>query len=211
MVIRAMARGQASRGLEVHVATTDDNGPDRLAMPGSAPLMEASVSYWIFPRQTRFYTFSWPLTRWLLRRVAEFDIVHIHALFSFASVMAAVSAKRRGIPYIIRPLGTLNRWGMPRRPPWPKRLSVRCIASRILKEAAGIQYTSEQEALEARQLGVDHGLLIVPNPVDLPALVPTRGSFRAAYPHLRDGGALVLFLSRLDPKKGLDLLLAAFL
>src|SRR5262249_32596293 len=90
MVIRAMARGQAEHGLEAHVATTDDNGPERLAMSGSAPLIEAGVSYWIFRRQTRFYTFSWPLARWLLRRVAEFDIVHIHALFSFASVIAAI-------------------------------------------------------------------------------------------------------------------------
>src|SRR5262245_37394781 len=210
MVIRAMARGQASRGLEVHVATTDDNGPDRLAMPGSPPLMEAGVSYWIFRRQTRFYTFSWPLTRWLLSRVAEFNIVHIHALFSFVSVMAAFCAKRRGIPYIIRPLGTLNRWGMQKRRPWLKRLSFRFIESRILKKAAGVQYTSQQEALEASKLGVDQGLLIVPNPVDLPARIPGRGSFRAAYPHLRDDAPLVLFLSRLDPKKGLDLLLAAF-
>jgi glycosyltransferase involved in cell wall biosynthesis len=210
MVIRAMARGQAACGLEVHVATTDDNGPDRLPVAGGAPLMEAGVFYWIFRRQTRFYTFSWPLTRWLLRRVAEFDIVHIHALFSFASVIAAVCARRRGIPYIIRPLGTLNRWGMHKRHPRLKRLSFRFIESRILKEAAGVQYTSQQEALEARQLGVEHGLLIVPNPVDLPARMPKRGRFRAAHPHLGDGATLVLFLSRLDPKKGLDLLFAAF-
>ena len=210
MVIRAMARGQAACGLEVHVATTDDNGPGRLPQPGRAPLMEAGVCYWVFRRQTRFYTFSWPLTRWLLKRVADFDIVHIHALFSFASVIAAVCARRRGIPYIIRPLGTLNRWGMHKRHPRLKRLSFRFIESRILKEAAGVQYTSQQEALEARQLGVDHGPLIVPNPVDLPAHIPEPGAFRAAHPHLRNGAALVLFLSRLDPKKGLDLLLAAF-
>jgi glycosyltransferase involved in cell wall biosynthesis len=205
-----MARGQAESGVEVHVATTDDNGPDRLAVSGSAPLMEEGVSYWIFPRQTRFYTFSWPLTRWLLRRVAEFDVVHIHALFSFASVVAAVCAKHRGVPYIVRPLGTLNRWGMHKRRPWLKRLSFCFIESWILKEAAGVQYTSEQEALEARQLAVDHGPVIVPNPVDLPASIRKRGGFRAAYPHLADGAVLLLFLSRLDPKKGLDLLLAAF-
>jgi glycosyltransferase involved in cell wall biosynthesis len=145
-----------------------------------------------------------------MRRVAEFDIVHIHALFSFASVVAAICARRRGVPYIIRPLGTLNRWGMHNRRPWLKRLSFRFIESRMLKEAAGVQYTSQQEALEARQLGVNHDPLIVPNPVDLPALIPKRGGFRAAHPQIGDGAALVLFLSRLHPKKGLDLLLAAF-
>jgi glycosyltransferase involved in cell wall biosynthesis len=205
-----MARGQAERGLEVHVVTTDDNGPGRLAAPGGAPLVEEGVSYWIFPRQTRFYTCSCPLARWLLRHVAEFDLVHIHALFSFASVVAAVCAKRRGVPYIVRPLGTLNQWGMRERRPWLKRLSFRLIESRILKGSAGVQYTSEQEALEARQLGVIHGPFILPNPVDLPASMCKRGGFRAAYPHMAAGAPLVLFLSRLDRKKGLDLLLAAF-
>jgi glycosyltransferase involved in cell wall biosynthesis len=205
-----MARGQAARGLEVHVATTDDNGPDRLAAPDSKPLVKESVSYWIFPRQIRFYTFSWQLAKWLLRHVAEFDVIHIHALFSFASVVAAVCAKRRGIPYIVRPLGTLNQWGMHKRRPWLKRLSFRFIESRIIKSAAGVQYTSEQEALEAGQLGVDHSPLIVPNPVDVSASRGKPGGFRAAYPQLTDGAVLVLFLSRLDPKKGLDLLLNAF-
>jgi len=208
-VIRTMARGQVESGLEVHVATTDDNGPDRLPTPGGAPLKEEGVFYWIFPRQTRFYTISWPLTRWLMRRVAEFDVIHIHALFSFASVMAAICAQYRGIPYIVRPLGVLNRWGMHKRRRWLKGLSFRLIEARILRKAAGVQFTSEQEALEARQLGFDHSPLIVPNPVDLPDSRTKRGGFRAAHPHLA-GGAVVLFLSRLDPKKGLDLLLAAF-
>jgi glycosyltransferase involved in cell wall biosynthesis len=209
-VIRTMARGQVESGLEVHVATTDDNGPDRLPTPGGAPVMEEGVFYWIFPRQTRFYTFSWPLTRWLLRRVAEFDVLHIHALFSFASVIAAICAQYRGIPYIVRPLGVLNRWGMHKRRRWLKGLSFRFIETRILRKAAGVQFTSEQEALEARQLGFDHSPLIVPNPVDLPNSRTKRGRFRAAHPHLAGGAVVVLFLSRLDPKKGLDLLLAAF-
>ena len=209
-VIRTMARGQVESGLEVHVATTDDNGPDRLPTPGGAPVMEEGVFYWIFPRQTRFYTCSWPLAQWLLTRVAEFDVVHIHALFSFASVMAAVCARRHGVPYIVRPLGTLNQWGMRKRRPWLKRFSFRFIESRILKEAAGVHYTSEQEALEAHQIGVHHGSLIIPNPVDFPPQIRKRGGFRSAYPRLETGAPLLLFLSRLDPKKGLDLLLAAF-
>jgi len=209
-VIRTMARGQAARGLEVHIATTDDNGPDHLAAPDSASLVKEGVSYWIFPRQMRFYTFSWPLAQWLWRHVAEFDVVHIHALFSFASIVAAVCAKRRCVPYIVRPLGTLNEWGMRKRRPWLKRLSFRFIESRIIKNATGVQYTSEQEALEAQQLGVDHRALVVPNPVDLSAPKGKQGGFRATYPQLPEEAVLVLFLSRLDPKKGLDLLLNAF-
>ena len=208
-MIRTMARCQSERGLEVHVATTDDNGPGRLANPGNVQVTEESVTYWIFPRQTPFYLFSFPLTRWLRKHTADYDVVHIHALFSYASVAAALCAKLAGVPYIVRPLGTLNQWGMRHRRRWLKKLSFRLIESRILRASAGVHYTSEQEALEAKQWGVAHNPFVIPNPVDLPGPRKAHIDFRSAHPHLM-GKMLVLFLSRLDPKKGLDLLLPAF-
>jgi glycosyltransferase involved in cell wall biosynthesis len=104
VVIRTMAKCLAKAGIEVHVATTDDNGRGRLNIAGSAPVVEENVTYWIFPRQTRFYTFSFPLTRWLWKHIGEYDVVHIHALFSYTSVAAALCAKVAGVPYIVRPL-----------------------------------------------------------------------------------------------------------
>jgi len=204
VLMHTLARALSQAGLEIHVATTDDNGPGRLRVPHGVPQQEDGATFWYFPRQTRFYTFSWPLTRWLARHVREFDLVHIHALFSYATLPAALLARRAGVPYIVRPLGTLNRWGIENRRPWVKRLSFRILESRILANAAGIHYTSEQELGEARELGVFARPLIVPNPVELPAL-DSRPP--AALPRNRK---VVLFLSRFDRKKGLDLLLAAF-
>src|SRR5262249_52736039 len=103
--------------------------------------------------------------------------------------------------YIVRPLGTLSPWGMDNRRRWLKRWSYRLIESRILKGSAVIQYTCEQEREEARSLGVPDRGVVVPNPVELP-LAPARPARKRA--------ARLLFLSRLDPKKGLDLLLPAF-
>jgi glycosyltransferase involved in cell wall biosynthesis len=204
-----MARSQAERGLEVHVATTDDNGSGRSEKPASLPMIRDSVKYWIFPRQTRFYTFSFPLTVWLWKHAADYDIIHIHALFSYSSIVAAACAKRACVPYLVRPLGTLNQWGMNYRRPWLKKLSFRLIESRILRHAAGVQYTSEQEAYEATQLGVPHISLLVPNPVEQPRLTVSRGTFRGAFPSLADR-TMILFLSRIHAKKGIDLLLPAF-
>jgi glycosyltransferase involved in cell wall biosynthesis len=208
VVMRTLARSQATFGVEVHVATTDDNGRGRLSTAGT-PFVEERVTYWIFRRQTRFYTFSLPLTIWLWRYVRDYDVIHIHALFSYPSIAAAFFAKLAHVPYLVRPLGVLNLWGMHHRRPWLKGLSFRLIETRVLRNAAGVQYTSAQETDEAAQLGVEHVQLLIPNPVDLAVGPVVRGNFRAEHPALI-GKSIILFLSRIDAKKGIDLLLPAF-
>ena len=211
VMLRTMARGLVQAGVTVDVATTDDNGPGRLDVVSCKAVIEDGVTYRYFPRQTKFYTFSWPLTRWLAEHVKDYDVIHIHALFSYAAVPAALLAKRFKVPYIVRPLGVLNRWGMQNRRVWLKKLSFRLIDSRILAGAAAIHYTSEQEMLEAVELGVKQNYAIIPNAVDIPEYVMSmpQGQFRTVHPELT-GRFLILFLSRLDPKKGLDILLPAF-
>jgi glycosyltransferase involved in cell wall biosynthesis len=207
-MVRNLARDLCRQGIETHVVTTDDNGAGKLSVECGVPLVEEGVTYWYFRRQAKFYTFSWPLGAWLARHIPEYDIVHIHALFSFATLPAAFWARRHGVPYIVRPLGTLNDWGMKNRRPWLKRLSFRAIESRVLKHAARIHYTSDQERLEAEALEVTTPAAVIPNAVPDCSSGPY-GDFRTRYPQLRDR-RIVLFLSRLDPKKGLDLLLDAF-
>jgi len=202
-MMRTIARALSQAGMDVHVVTTDDNGPDRLHIPLGKPQREDGATFWYFPRQTRLYNFSWPMTRWLMKHVREFDLIHIHALFSYAALPAALLAHRAGVPYIVRPLGTLNRWGMHNRRRWLKKLSFRLIESRIVAGAAGIHYTCEQESVEASELGISGSPLIIPNAVDLPA--GNTLSERAS-----NSRQAILFLSRFDRKKGLDLLFEAF-
>jgi glycosyltransferase involved in cell wall biosynthesis len=208
-MVRSLARDLSREGIEAHVATTDDNGPETLDVPHSVPVAQDGATYWYFPRQTRFYTFSWPLGAWLARHVTEFDVVHIHALFSYATLPAAYFANRGGVPYIVRPLGTLNEWGMTNRRPWLKHLSFELLERRVLRHAAVVHYTSDQERLEAQKLQVRTRAAVVPNAVGAPSTGAGAGQFLARYPHLA-GRHIVLFLSRLDAKKGVDLLLPAF-
>lgn len=209
--IHTLTRSLASAGLLVHVATTDDNGPGRLSVPLMVPVIEQRVHYWYFPRQIRMYTCSWPLSRWLAQHVSDYDLLHIHALFSQAPMIAAWWAWWYRVPYVVRPLGVLNRWGMSQRRPWLKQVSFRFIERRILRDAAAIHYTSEQERQEAAELGVAGKQVVIPNPVTVPLrpLNDLACRFRARYPQL-GGKVVLLFLSRLDAKKGLDLLLPAF-
>jgi glycosyltransferase involved in cell wall biosynthesis len=208
-MVRQLAASLARSGIETHVATTDDNGPETLDVPYGQPVIHDRVTYWYFPRQLRFYTFSWPLSRWLSHHVADFDLVHIHALFSFAALPASYWAARRGVPYIVRPLGTLNHWGMTRRRPWLKKASFQLVERHILKHAALVHYTSDQERREAETLRIGGTSAVIPNALADASASDSCGAFRRRFPQLR-GRQIVLFLSRLDEKKGLDLLVRAF-
>ncbi|MBV9279273.1 MAG: glycosyltransferase [Chloroflexi bacterium] len=206
-----MTENLARAGLEVHVVTTDDNGAGRAAVPLDGPVTEAGVVRRYLPRQTRFYTFSWPLTWWLAGHISGYDLVHIHALFSYPSTPAALYARRHGVPYIVRPLGTLNRWGFHHRRPWLKRLSFHLLERRILAGAAAVHFTSEQELAEARELGVPFRPAVIPLGIDAEPFthLPSPDAFYRAHPCLA-GRPITLFLSRFHAKKGLDLLLPAF-
>lgn len=210
-VLRNLASGLAERGIETDVVTTDDNGPERLSVPLGKPVVEDGVTYRYFRRQTSFYTTSLPLTRWLWKNIGNYDLVHIHALFTYSSTVAAWIARTRRVPYIVRPLGILNQWGMRNRRRMVKKWSFAAVERGILQQATLVHYTSEQERVEAEMVGVKSPYMIVANPVDFhPGERERRlGKFRAAHPEV-GGRPLVVFLSRIAPKKGLDLLIPAF-
>lgn len=210
-VLPLLAAGLAAAGVQVHVTTTDDNGGTaRLDVPLGKAVESLGVTYWYFPRQTAFYSCSWPLGRWLWRAVAQYDLLHIHGLFSYSSTVAAWIARAKRVPYLVRPLGHLNRWGMEHRRPLLKRLSFAVCERAILQNAAAVHYTSQQEQAEAELLGFRARPVIIPNPVSLgePSAV-AKGALRARYPQLRDR-VVYLFLSRVDEKKGIPLLFSAF-
>jgi glycosyltransferase involved in cell wall biosynthesis len=90
---------------------------------------------------------------------------------------------------------------------------LRLVERRILAGAAAVQFTSAQEVIEAKAQGVIARPVIIPNAIEFSDFSSihgaTEGWLRSRYPQL-NGRRIVLFFSRLDRKKGLDLLIAAF-
>jgi glycosyltransferase involved in cell wall biosynthesis len=200
-----MERALAEQGVTVETATTDDDGPGRRnGKLCGAPLQEHGAVRWYFPKRLEFYKPAPAFVRWAARSVRQYQLVHIHGLFSFLAPAAAWAAQRAGVPYIVRPLGALNAYGMEQRRPWLKRLSLRMIETRILLNAAAVHFTSEVEAAEASKLGVTFKTCVIPLAVDTRPL----GAEDACRVPLKDGLTL-LFLSRVDPKKNLEALFDA--
>jgi glycosyltransferase involved in cell wall biosynthesis len=206
-VVKTLAAHQARAGAEVHVATTDDDDRGRQDVPLGTPIPADGATYWFFARTTRTYESSFGLTSWLLRHTADFDLVHIHSVFTFPATVAAKIAHLRSVPYVVRPLGVLNRWGLGSGRAWAKRLSIRLIENGILRRAAAVQFSSAAERAESQEACQFARTVVIPNPVDLDPRVQ-RGLFRARYPFL-EGRRIVLFIGRLAPVKGIELLLDA--
>ncbi len=199
--LRLLAAGLAAEGVTVDVAATDDDGPDgHLDVPRGKGIKEGGVLCFYFRRQTRFYSFSWPLTAWLHRHVRDYDLIHIHALFSYPSTVAAWLARRARVPYVIRPLGTLSQWGLKSRRPFLKRFSMAFVERPLLSASCAVHATSQQEREEALAACPECRTFVVPNPVESPAEIR----------RVPRGSGAIVFLSRIDPKKGLEVLLEAF-
>lgn len=201
VAIREMASALARSGVSVTVATTDADGPlSRLDVPTGRPIREAAVDWWHFRRSLPGeWKFSIGLARWLFGHARTFDAVHVHALFSFATIPGCRAARRAQVPYVLRPLGTLDPWSLHQKV-WKKRPYYRLVERSHLVGAAAVHVTSASEADAVRRLGFDSKASVIP--LGVPAPVVTRR-------HEDREPVRLLFLSRLHPKKNIELLLGA--
>jgi len=201
-----MERALTLEGVRVTTATTDDNG----ASQPSDQILKVSVPKGVVRFYGRkwinFYKVSPSLFLWLMRNCRQFDVVHIHALFSFSSLAAAFAAWWHDVPYVIRPLGTLNRYGIKHRRSFLKGLSLKVVEQPILSRAAAVHFTSENEWEEARELGIALHGTVIPLGVEAPGEIDKVVPLYKIAPSQK----VILFLSRLDQKKNLEGLIEAF-
>jgi glycosyltransferase involved in cell wall biosynthesis len=192
-----MCRALMQQGIEVLLLSTTDG------LSETRDVVEyKGVPAIIFPPQWgASFKYSRPLASWLSSKIRNFDLAHIHAVFNHSSVAASQACRKAGVPYIIRPLGTLDPWSMTQKS-LRKRLFWQVTGKAMLHHAAAVHYTSEVEKLSTEgHLGLNHGKVIALG-------IDANNSNSNA--QLR-GEPYVLVLSRLHPKKGLHVLIDAFL
>lgn len=198
------------RGIETLIATTDADGEGKLPVKLGEQILYQNVPTILFSRQwSEAYKYSRGMAVWLADHVSEFDVVHIHAVFSHACIAAAKACRTSGVPYVVRPLGTLDPWSLKQKS-LRKSLFWQLGVRQMLDAAAAIHYTAQAEMAAAEShLGITRGV-VVPLGID-PDL------FQVGVAEIGTGASLnfeppyVLVLSRLHEKKGLEVLLPAFL
>ncbi|MEA5514529.1 hormogonium polysaccharide biosynthesis glycosyltransferase HpsP [Nodularia sp. UHCC 0506] len=211
MVI-GLAAALAKEEVEVTIITTDSNGDSGqkpLDVPLNCPVKQDGYEIIYFRcAPFRRYKFSLDLLKWLKVHAGEYDLAHIHALFSPVSSAAARVCRQQKLPYILRPLGTLDPSDL-RKKKQLKQLYAGLIERRNLADAAAIHFTSEQEAKISERFGVVTRDLVIPLGVIPPEKLENAGSLVRRRWEIPQDLPLVLFMSRIDQKKGLDLLIPA--
>lgn len=205
--LRAITPVMTAMGHQTEVACLDD--PEATWLHSfSAPvhaLGPAKTSYQWSPR----------LKPWLQENAGRFDVVVVHGLWQFPGLCTWSVLRKMDIPYFVYPHGMLDPWFKHTYPlkhlkkwlywPWAEY--------RVLRDAKAVLFTSEEERRLARESFwlyrchervVGYGTAAPPENVS-----EQTDAFLSKYGALR-GRRFLLFLSRIHPKKGCDLLLRAF-
>jgi glycosyltransferase involved in cell wall biosynthesis len=209
--VHGLCKGLAKIGNEVHVFTTNVDGPLRLDVPLGFPVdMDGvQVSYFASDRMRRLY-WAPDMVRALDEQVPRFDILHLHSIYLWPTTAAARVARKYGVPYVLAPRGMLVGELIRRKSRWLKTAWIELFERRNLAGAAVIHFTSRLEKEEATKLGFRfNATCVVPNGVDEDEIHD--GSDECDLPpgfpfqHQR----FLLFIGRINWEKGLDRLICA--
>jgi glycosyltransferase involved in cell wall biosynthesis len=209
--ILELAESLAKLGVQTDIVTTNANGRQALDVPLQTWIQDRGYRIQYFPCwYLKDYKLSPALSQWLFRHVRDYDIVNTHAMFSIATLPAYWACQRYGIPYVIHPHGMLETWALSYKS-WKKQPYYTLIEKPALERASVIRVLATPEAENIKGLGVKNSLALIPNGIWQQEFdqLPDPEAFYQAFPETRSK-TLILFLGRIDPKKGLDLLATAF-
>lgn len=220
--VLSMVKALRSQGIDAEIATTNNNGTEFLDVPLNQRVDYAGVPVWFFPQFSpsskkfnltvgadKAFIFSPELTKWLWHNIRNYDLIETHYLFSYASTCAGLIARWYKIPYIVRTIGQLAPWALAQSQ-LKKSLYTLLIERHNLNQAAAIHCTSDGEVEDVLNFGIQTPTFTLPLGVALPEEISqAKQKLRDAY-GISPQTPVVLFLSRLHPKKRPDLLINGF-
>ena len=135
------------------------------------------------------------------------DISHTHGLWLYPSVATKNYSQKNNRPYLISPHGMLDPWAL-KNSHWKKVIAGWLFEREHLRGAKCLRALCASEAHSIRQLQLKNDIAVIPNGIDLPT-----GTIPSAPPWqdiVEPEKKVLLFLSRIHPKKGLVNLLRAW-
>ncbi|MBE9231817.1 glycosyltransferase [Cuspidothrix issatschenkoi LEGE 03284] len=212
--ILEMVKALRKNDIHAEIVTTNDNGKDLLDVPLGKFIDYQQVPVQFFPRFSppinaiREFSYSGDFTIWLWKNIRNYDLLHIHGIFSYAPTVAMAIAHHQKVPYIITGHGQLCEWSLQQKT-FKKQLYINLIAKYFLNHSQSIHCTSVAEQKEASPLNLTSSSFILPLGIYPPQKILNAREKLQKYLNIPADEPIILFLSRLHYVKGLDYLIPA--
>jgi len=204
VVVAKLAETLAASGKDITVYTTTANGAGELEVETGKELMIDKVKVVYFKRLTKDHTHISPqLWSRLAKTLREFDIVHLHSWWSPAMFGVAAICKLKGVKPLLSPHGMFCDYVLDTNNRRKKQLMHQLVGKVLLKNtflhvSTPMEWNECQTIMNGKWLGA-----IIPNVVELSSPASSVNVKKEDQPFL------IGFLSRIDPKKGVDILIKA--
>ncbi len=206
-VVSQLTHTLSAEGLNCEIATTRG----RRVGTDISPIEGTPINSFDTELPSRIWTsYSSALGRFINESVSRFDIVHVHEIWHYAGYAAFRAAKKNDIPFVLTPHGELGEWHLSHKA-MKKRMYMRLILDRMLRNADALHAITPAEKSRIAELGYDTPVTVAPNGIHPGQFdkLPSPSILLDRFPALR-GKQVVLFLGRLNPTKGLDVLAHSF-
>lgn len=201
-------------GTNAEIATTNDNCEQLLEVETGTLIEYQHAPTRFFKRLStplkavREFQISTGFSAWLRQNIDRYDILHVHSLFSWCSSYAMWLARRRRIPYVVHPIGQLEHWPL-QQARSKKQIYLKLLERRNIERASCIHFTADSECLQARDAVRFQQHRVIPLGIDAPMQIRDAAVKLRQHYQLDQVSPVIVFLSRIHPKKGLELLLGA--
>ncbi|MFN0293095.1 XrtY-associated glycosyltransferase XYAG1 [Pedobacter helvus] len=215
MSVAKLSEELTKAGHEVTVLATTANGKEELNVPIGKETLVDGVKVYYFKRLTKDHTHFSPALLWFLHQTIKSEkqktknekiIVHIHAWWNLVSIFSCLVAKLHGVKVILSPRGMLTNYSLNNRNSKMKD-AIHFFLGKSLLKYAYIHATSEKEKEDVAQTSTVSGIRVIPNFVNFPnaQINPIATKTLTNLPNTYK----LLFLSRIEEKKGLEILFEA--
>lgn len=207
-----LVRSLLRLGIDAEIVTTNDNGDELLDVQLNQRSEFEGIPVWFFSKAffdpIKEFCFSSSLTKWLWKNINKYDLVHVHAVFSYPCTVAMTIARIKKIPYIVRPNGLLCTWSL-QQSSLKKKIYMALIERANINCSDAIEFTSSLEQREVSCLALKAESFIVPYGISISPIISDARTRLRKLIQVDPNEPIILFLSRIHPKKGLEYLIPA--
>ncbi len=196
-----MASAQALSGNTVSIAATNVGYHDFK--------INDAVNLHLYSSQLEPWYFSIPMMQALPKLIKQADIVHLHGIWDYPCLAAALICRPFKVPYVISPHGMLDPWSLSQNR-WKKAFYLFLFGQTMVDGAKRVHFTSEGERSRCALPIALAKTFVAPLGLSKTTCrdLPAPRAFEDQFPRLKDA-RIILFLARIHPIKGLDILLPA--